>query len=265
MVKYQYLITSAVVAAIMFSCNQNTNSESRKSKLKKAAIKAIINETDMLQDDLKGRVKLYADTLYQFDDAAGTPQNASFRTFSECTFDTNGFITHKVTRSTGGYNSDINYIYLLDVQGNCTGRLGPLGTQAYKYDDKGNLIEVSNYAGPKNISMKLQILYNAAGQETETRSYSADGVLKRTRKVKYNDAGKRTELLVISSGKDSDTLFYKYDSNGKYIGCSSRPLYGADSACEFDKSGNWTKQIILVKQGQKEEPIYITKRHITYY
>lgn len=146
------------------------------------------------------------------------------------------------------------YLFTYDEKGNCTEEtwFNPDGTLdmkfIYSYDDKGN--KTAYYYDSKGTLTGKQLeFYDTKGQTIERSDFSSDGKLEDKFIYSYDDKGNCTEAL-------------RYSPNGTPTG---RFIH----AYEYDKTGNWIKQINseeVYKFGKTYiEPKSQYIRSITYY
>ena len=89
----------------------------------------------------------------------------------------------------------------------------------YNYDEKGNLIEVSDYG----VNSKRVYKYDKKGNRIEYRYYNSDGSLNNKLAFKYDERGNMIERN-------------RYDSDGDLQGTITLKY-------EFDEKNNWTTKI----------------------
>ena len=96
-------------------------------------------------------------------------------------------------------------------------------TVKYKYDDKGNLIEVIFDDGYKF-------------------------------EYEYDENGRKTKEVTTNRDGSKETTIYKYDDNGNLIEVIFDD--GSKIECEYDENGRETKRVITYSDGSKETTIY---------
>ena len=112
----------------------------------------------------------------------------------------------------------------------------------YRYDENGNRIEDLQYFNTnENPSIKTTYKYDELGNKVEEFMYNPEDRLIAKWLSKYNDQNSLVE----------ENYYYADGS------LSAQEVY----SYEFDKKGNWTKQIIV----SNEVPKYIVIREIKYY
>ncbi|MGA7720511.1 MAG: hypothetical protein WCA84_04965 [Ignavibacteriaceae bacterium] len=92
------------------------------------------------------------------------------------------------------------------------------GTISYKYDDKGNLIEIQNYDSVGSVGTKYLIKYDKIGNWIETNIYNPDGSLYYKNIIKYDGKGNMVETNGYHSDGSLDIkIARKYDSKRNII------------------------------------------------
>jgi hypothetical protein len=144
----------------------------------------------------------------------------------------------------------------------------------FRYDDKGNEIEQDD----DDQNSRIVMMYDEKGNEIVKTEYEK-GCLYKVDSCKYDEENNLLERVSYSQGRTSFETkeIYKYDKEGNEI--QDEYVYGPDAlktvitnggssiltkltTYEYDKKGNWTKQVVHNK-GQKK--YYVTERTFTYY
>ena len=110
-------------------------------------------------------------------------------------------INYKLVEESGEYKKvlDNKWIYRYDKKGNqielavsdADGKLA--GKTLFKYDDKGNQIEVAGYDAAGKLTEKSLFKYDDQGNRIEWAYYGADGELASEGLSKYDDKGNMIE------------------------------------------------------------------------
>jgi hypothetical protein len=140
----------------------------------------------------------------------------------------------------------------------------------YKYDKKNNLVEELRYDTKGILSGKECYKYDENSNKIESDKYGSDTILINKCTAKYDSVGNKIEYYDYSpndstSHKDN----YKYDSNKNIIERKRLKLNSNPNNApivevykyEFDKIGNWVKQITYINN----KPKFIQVREIEYY
>ena len=184
--------------------------------------------------------------------------------------------------STGTATSNYSFMSKL-----CTSTKDVLGETTYKYDDKGNEIEVSN---PLFGTTKTQYTYNQRGWLTNKTITDSSGVVqskidydldadgKLMYETTFSPDGKEIEKKEYLSGVLSKTIKTEYGGyehsfndnedliidisykDEKHEKQSSKQVY----QYEYDENGNWIKRIKCDHYGWKKVPAELTIREIKY-
>lgn len=185
--------------------------------------------------------------IYQYDDKGSTTQ--------EDRYDADGTLTHKTAFS-----------YTYDSKGKVTERIRTADGRSYtytsKYDDKGNIIEWDADGKPESAYK-----YDGNGKVIEVAYYKADGGADWRYTYTYDSNGNKYEETWYQSGtKFVMKYLWKYDDKGNVVGCvwvdsknKSRKQF--QWSYEYDKHGNWTKQI----EYRKDKPVFVTERQLAYF
>ena len=152
----------------------------------------------------------------------------------------------------------------------------------YKFNEKGDVIEMMLYNSDGTLYSKDIYKYNAQGAIAETSYYNANGAIKRKVIYKYDSLGNNTERAEYNSdGSLNGKEIYKYDNHGnrteeatfksdgslsyKYLSCYDAQgriidkTYYRDSKAEmqwhykYDSAGNWAEWICYYEVGGNYE------------
>jgi hypothetical protein len=159
----------------------------------------------------------------------------------------------------------------------------------YIYNSEGQLIEVRRSYNNGIDDGKEVISYDDAGRQIgrifydrnglpeakETKTYDAEGRLRkevnRYHTSTYNEKG---QLLTESSGNDTNDpnyrkVVYEYDDRGHIVKEETYTIKGLIEtslyAYEFDRIGNWTKQVTTERDADGKKRVWETYRVIEYY
>jgi len=120
----------------------------------------------------------------------------------------------------------------------------------FKYDEKGNRIELSNYRGDGILNSTIKSIYDVNGNITVEQTLLANGNVDITSTIKTDAKGNRVEQDDKKTG-NSNPLFnykhyYKYDEKGQLIERIANRANGAFAykyAFKYDDKGNKTEWI----------------------
>lgn len=109
-----------------------------------------------------------------------------------------------------------------------------------KYNDKGNVIEESEYDAKGNLLERITYKYDAEGREIEVNWENPNGFLVYSKYIKtYNDRGILSGVKYVYPNGNIEQYVYSY---------------------EYDNQGNWIKKILYINDRPS-----ITERKIEYY
>ena len=164
MIKYKHLFCSTVLAALLFSCNQNKPQKNAEVLATPTAhdtalvknettpppgVKAVVKQSDWYAENLKKAVKMIIDSVFWSADANVLPgQDGSKTRCFQNTYDTSGFLILSITtymEKARPVKEQQHYTYKFDAKGNNTERFGDDNKEVYEYDAKGNMIEKESY------------------------------------------------------------------------------------------------------------------------
>lgn len=96
---------------------------------------------------------------------------------------------------------------------------GTIGNKdIYKYDDKCNELEYISYDSKGKIEFKSESKYNEDGNRIEQTNYKSDGELSSKKTFKYNEKGDLIEYVYYYPPYREESKYeYKYDENGNII------------------------------------------------
>lgn len=113
-----------------------------------------------------------------------------------------------------------------------------------KYDNKGNLLEESNYEAKHDkenkdsYNKKVSYKYNTNNDKTEENVFDSEGKLIKKTVYTYNRNGdKSAEVTMDSSGKVLKKAIYTYDSKGLK---SEKKTYNGENTLESVKKYEYT-------------------------
>ena len=242
-------------------------------------------ENDWTRDNLQGKVMSYSEFSYEAKERFGNIEKGErilIRWYRD--------LGHLPLCNQGKYAENGNRTeenwYKLD------GSLDKKKT--YEYGEKGNRIEENMYNSDGSLDSKKTYEYDEKGNRIEENWYKLDGSLSHKRKYNYDEKGYKIELYVYrSDGRAELVETYKYDKKGNKIECigcgwdmtatgynethkydekgniieykgilDNGFLHFKQSyEYEFDKQGNWIKQIEFLDG----IPTYILERQYGYY
>jgi hypothetical protein len=136
--------------------------------------------------------------------------------------------------------------------------------KTYKYDEKGNKIETNIYRSDGSFRHKDKYKYDEKGYKIERYYSNSDGRVVLVSTSKYDKKGNKIECN--GCGWEAEDETYKYDEKGniiEYKGIFDNGflLFKKSYEYEFDKRGNWIKQIEFLDG----IPTYILERQYEYY
>lgn len=136
------------------------------------------------------------------------------------------------------------------------------------YDEKHNLLEALWYKVPSGkYSSREEFIYNEEKRLKEYYSYGSNKEV--TRSIKYFRDDKGNIVKQESTGeKDRNNNFivnYTYDEKNiktsiEIVSDQNKPLFKGRCEYEFDLNGNWTKELLFIK-----DEVVITTRDIEYH
>ncbi len=233
-------------------------------------------KTDWEKDNLKGKVKSYTNIAYEAIEKNGKVQKGKRREDELDNFLVKyGNKGNIVERNYYYYDGSLSwkYTYKYDskvnrIEENWCNFAGKLYYKyTFKYDSRGNEIEKNEYDSDGSLSSKFTYKYDSKGNEIEKNTYNSDGKLIRKYTYKYGSKGNKIECNIYTSdGSLIGEETYKYDSKGNEIECKGYDLYQKYTyknkyEYEYDKHGNWTKQIFYAD----DKPAEIVERKYEYY
>ena len=178
-------------------------------------------------ENLKGAVKSYTQSIYKATDMFG-----------------------KIEKGDRGFST----YFLEDDLRNITAT----------YNEKGNLIEVSEYNPISgSLSQKTNFLYDDNGKQIEENSYDADGVLEGKKKLLYDEKGKLTEINTYAADSSlAEKVTFVYDEKGNQI---ERNRYMPDGSLNWrEKYAYNEKGYIVEKIVSVLEDVFLQKSKFTY-
>jgi len=110
----------------------------------------------------------------------------------------------------------------------------------YKYDDKGNKMEMNQFDSNGNLKLKDTYKYDDSGNQIESNWYDSKGKLIYKSTYQYDKNKNKIERKSVFSGSREHKLIYKY---------------------VFDDFDNW----IIKLEYEDDKPQVITERLIEYY
>jgi hypothetical protein len=235
---------------------------------------AAAKNTDLIQQNLKGKVKTLDETSSTVDSTGASKADS---TSNSSEFDEKGYQTAYIAKDINGKTKEHQTLARFD-----NGQLKELvikngdGKQTTKWeitlDSSGKYKEAKVYDSTGKVSsVWKELAENEFGQVTKGNEYKQDGTLKASfqndfdnnghytggwgkdstgketfrSSIKLNDKGDAAEETRTSATKDSTTtekFTYKYDS--------------------YDEQGNWTQRTTIDEKGKTTKVI---KRTYTYY
>lgn len=140
----------------------------------------------------------------------------------------------------------------------------------FKYSNDGNEIGQDYYQSDGKLSEKVTKKYNDNGNLLEEDNYNSDGTL--TKKLYYNYDNKERVISIIQKNTEDTSSYveftHKYDDQGnnniiemKHISKNDSNQDKVTNIREFDKNGNWIKEIMYID----DIPTFINIRQIEYY
>jgi len=190
--------------------------------------------------NIKGRVKVCTETVYDAVDKFGEIQKTNLNSKIIYSFNSKGSVIEKLWYNPNGtVKSKESFKY--NDNGKMIEDSSSDSKIIYKYDNKGNNIEENNYNWDGSLFRKVINIYDDKGNNIESNQYFPDGSLDSKYFFKYDNYKNEIE-------------FNWYKGDGSLI--SSRTY-----KYEFDKIGNWFKKT----EFKNNSPDEITEREITYY
>ena len=137
-----------------------------------------------------------------------------------------------------------------------------------KYDEDGNLTEMTVYNADGEITNKYKYEFDKDGNKTETTFYNADGEMTSKWKYEFYKDGNMTETTVYNAdGEITNKYKYEFDKDGNK---TETTFYNADGEMtnkwkgqydKFDKIKNWIVRTEYINDILKN----IKEREIEYY
>ena len=151
-----------------------------------------------------------------------------------------------------------------EADGSLSSKYGDAPTKTYKYDEKGNKIETNIYRSDGSFRNRDKYKYDEKGYKIERYYSNSDGRVVLVSTSKYDKKGNKIECN--GCGWEAEDETYKYDEKGniiEYKGIFDNGflLFKKSYEYEFDKRGNWIKQIEFLDG----IPTYILERQYEYY
>jgi YD repeat-containing protein len=175
---------------------------------------------------LKGKVKSLIETEYNAESKLGEIQKGNIiKTKAINLFNENGnTLEYQLFNADGSQNAK--------------------GT--YKYDDKGNMIEVTHFRDGK-LSSKDTYEFDNKEYEVNSKSYLPDGSLESRGKNKYDEKGNKIEEIYFQANGKLDTKYTsKFDEKGNVIetnGYNSNGGLTTKTSHRYDEKGNEIEMI----------------------
>ncbi len=231
------------LSAISFSCVDGKIKKSKKPK-----------RTSLEEYNLKGRVSSIREFSYTAQEKNGKIQKLNPNSTMLYIFNNNGNILDFVV-----YNDDSNsvvyakgaivhkYTYKYNNKQNLIMEISKHpnsgfsnSVKKYKYDNQGNLLEMSEFDSDNGLIEKDIYKYDWNSNLKEKTEYDSNEVLKQKHIYKYDDKGNKIEELVYDSDMNLDrNIFYRYDKEGNIISKTSINSSGISTASEkYDSNGN---------------------------
>jgi len=118
----------------------------------------------------------------------------------------------------------------------------------FKYDEKGNMIELANYKADGKLNSTFKSIYDANGNLVSEQTLLGDGKVDLTSTIKTDAKGNKIEQEDKRGGNDlfNYTSYFKYDEKGRQI---ERKAVRGNGALMFqynftyDDNGNKTEWI----------------------
>lgn len=140
--------------------------------------------------------------------------------------------------------------------------------RTYKYNHKGNEIELNGYDADGGWLGKITYKYDNIGNKIEKNVYDSDGILKVKTTYKYDD---KTNMIEENMYDVDGSLLRqntrKYDNKRNRVEESSYEKISGEKTTvwnykyEFDNKKNWTRKIVFIEGVAK----YIIEREIEYH
>lgn len=266
-----------------------------------------LSANDLDKENLKGKVSIVKSEEFPFIQKFGEWVQGPRESLYIDTYDDNGNLIES-SRETPFFtqNGQTRYTYKFDEAGNNTEKSyydldgALIQKEFYSYDEAGNRTEFSCYRPDGTLNWKYLYIYDNNSKCTEQSWFNTDGTLNIKFLYTYDDQGNKKVLTYDSdgsmtrgqlefydkkgninelsslntNGRLEDKFIYTYDEAGS---CTEALRYDSDGdltgrylhAYEYDKTGNWIKQINseeVYKFGKTYiEPKSQTIRSITYY
>lgn len=224
-------------------------------------------KTDLISDDLKGKVTKVTEITYDAIEKFGEPSKGKMTDKSIYEYNELGNKTEWYNYVSNEYNTfEFKEFYEYDDKNNKIkwsnkGDLSANGVN--KFDNRGNLIESNSYNNGK-LSVRNIYKYDNADNKTESSIYTEDGSLNTKYTYIYDASGKLIEEKGYTPKGDlyfTDTYDYKDGLLIGYVDISNNVSTNFSyKYLKMDSEGNW-----LVKVKYKNSvPISFVERKIEY-
>ena len=249
-----------ITGTILYACNPAATKETP------------AKNTDLIQQNLKGKVEKYTEESYTVD-SAGSQKKDSAIYFSE--LDQKGYLVKIETKDSSGKLKEETTLVRFE-----NGTPKEITTKTDGKQTKKFVIELDSnkkfsVAKVYDSSDKLSSYYKDISQDEfenvlAATEYSPENKLKSSFTQTYSNGIFTGTIGKDSSGKETYRSTYKLDDKGNPVE-ESEIIVGKDSSKtvlttfkydSYDDQGNWTQR---TQYNDKNKPSKVTKRSFTYY
>jgi len=258
-------------------------------------------EDSLTKGNLKGEVKSVRESFYYNPtERFGEVEKGPLSSVKIYNYEKNGNMKERIKYDKDGYMTS-KIIYHYDSNGNMKEEISYnrdrslRSKKVYKYNEKGEMIE-EIHSDEESVYVKFFLKYDDSGNLIELTAYSIDepfGDLPNIREMsKYDRDGNRIELKAYNREEVSFRNTYNYDYKGNmieftqyeddgYVNVKKKYNYDHNGNMieensyvgdnlshmikynyEYDKEGNWTSKSKSVNEGA---PSQLIEREIEYY
>lgn len=212
-----------------------------------------IIRNDLLEKNLKGKVKKLIETKYRAREINGQVEKDKFLNKTLYMFNEGGNLLK--TGHFVGDNVSWEYIHIYDSNGNRIEetRYEPDGSiswqKTYAYNNSGKQTEMESLGPNGKLIFKFISTYDAQGNITKKDRYGRSGREGHSFKFIYDPKGKLTEEYYLKPNQRTDyRIVYKYDNQGNK---TELYLYDAKEKLQekqtffYDEKGQLTENVIF--------------------
>jgi hypothetical protein len=251
---------------LLMACNDQT-------KTATAAAEATRKNTDMITQNLKGKVQSINESSYAVDSMGKMGNQDSLTNTSE--FTEPGYQSRYITKDNAGKIKEEQTIAQYENGAVKEFMTKKDGKQAGKWeiilDSSGNYKEARVYdSANKMTSYWTDLSQDEYGQVTKGTKYTPDHKMKSMFENSYKNGIFTGSINRDSSGKETFRSSIQLDEKGNAVSMTSTTKMKDTTKTEtktykydnMDEKGNWTQRTVYNEKGK---PVKIEKRTYTYY